>query len=62
MQKPMLLQHKRAHIGQHPTYVYMTGYDKLLILCNLAKITISGYFSEEKHTFIESNAILRASK
>ncbi len=47
MQKPMLLQHKRAHIGQHPTYVYMTGYDKLLILCNLAKITISGYFSEK---------------
>lgn len=31
MQKPILLQHKRAHIGQHPTYIYMAEYPKLLI-------------------------------
>lgn len=31
MQKPMLLQHKKAHIGQHPSYVYMAEYSKPLI-------------------------------
>lgn len=31
MQKPMLLQHKKAHIGQHSTYIYLTEYPKLLI-------------------------------